>query len=161
MVGGDVRDDRGVRAVDEEGAVALVGLGHEEVAGAGSALWPVAASTPPTAYVGSAPAATSAEVSSEVVVVLPWVPATATTRRPAITDHSPAERGRIRSPRRRPSSDLGVVVARRRGDDEGVGVADVLGGVAEVARRRRARAAPARNGVSLSSLPVTGRPRAP
>jgi hypothetical protein len=73
-----------------------------------SALWPVAASTPPTAYVGSAPAATKAEVSNEVVVVFPWVPATATTRSPAITDHSPAERGSTRSPRRLPSSTSGL-----------------------------------------------------
>ncbi len=60
------------------------------------------------AYVGSAPQARTAMVSSEVVVVLPWVPATARTRCPAITDFRPAERGRIRRPRARASSTSGL-----------------------------------------------------
>ncbi len=58
---------------------------------------------PPMANDGSAPQCCSATVSIEVVVVLPWVPETATARRPAITDASAAARGRMRSPNRRAS----------------------------------------------------------
>ena len=68
-------------------------------------------------------------------MVLPWVPATAThpAVRPSPTAR-PADRGSIRSPRRAASTYLGVVLADRGGDDHGVGVADVRGVVAEVAR---------------------------
>ena len=52
------------------------------------------------AYVGSAPAACRATVSNEVVVVLPWVPATATTRRPV---HQRGQRGRARDSTREPA----------------------------------------------------------
>ena len=67
-------------------------------------------------------------------MVLPWVPATATTRRAV---HHRPQPGRPRQDPQPPApalEHLGVVVARRRGDDERVGVADVLGRVAEVAR---------------------------
>ncbi len=57
---------------------------------------------------GSAPQCCSATVSSDVVVVLPWVPATATTRRPCITDSRAAERGSRRSPRRSASTTSGL-----------------------------------------------------
>ena len=50
-----------------------------------------------------------------------------------MTAASPAERGSIRSPRRRASSDLGVVLARRGRHDDRVGVTEVGGVVAEVA----------------------------
>ena len=69
---------------------------------------PVWARSPPTAYVGSAPAACSATVSREVVVVLPWVPATATTRCPCMTEARPADRGSSRRPRRRASTTSGL-----------------------------------------------------
>ena len=58
---------------------------------------------------GSAPQCCRATVSSEVVVVLPWVPATATTTRPCITDSRAAERGSRRSPRRAASTTSGLV----------------------------------------------------
>ena len=97
------------------------------------------------AYDGSAPAACRATVSSEVVVVLPWVPATATTRRPAITEASAAERGSTRSPGARASTYSGLssrtavetttVSASR---DLGGVVADVDGG-AEGAQRVEGR----------------------
>ena len=61
---------------------------------------------------GSAPQCCSATVSSEVVVVLPWVPATATTLRPCITDSSAAERGSSRRPRRSPRRPRGCSRAR-------------------------------------------------
>ena len=112
------------------------------------------------AYVGSAPAACSATVSSEVVVVLPWVPATATTRRPAITAASAAERGSTRRPAAHGLDVLGVVLADRGRDDERVGVGDLVGGVAEVDGRAQRRAAPASVGESVPSLPLTAMPRA-
>ena len=85
------------------------------------------------AYVGSAPAACSATVSSDVVVVLPWVPATARTRRPG------HHRGQRRRPGQQPQPlapglDYSGLSSRDgRGDDQGVDVADLLGVVAEVA----------------------------
>ena len=90
-------------------------------------------------------------------MVLPWVPATASTRRPAITDLSPAERGRIRRPRRSGLEHLGVVLAGGGRDHDGVGVADVLGGVAEVERHAEL-AQRRRGGESWPSLPVTAMP---
>ena len=72
-------------------------------------------------------------MSSPVVVVLPCVPATASTREPAITAASPAERGRIRRPRRCASSTSGLSSRAAVVTTSGVGVADVGGVVAEVA----------------------------
>ena len=103
---------------------------------------PVSLSSPPIAKDGSAPQCCSATVSSEVVVVLPWVPATATTRRPCITDSSAAERGSSRSPRRRASTTSGLS-SRTAVETTSVSASrDVGGVVADVARWRRARAAP-------------------
>ncbi len=47
-------------------------------------------------------------MSSAVVVVLPCVPATASTRDPAMTEASPAERGSNRRSRRRASATSGL-----------------------------------------------------
>ena len=58
----------------------------------------------PIAKDGSSPAASAAAVSSEVVVVLPWVPATATQRLPAIIAASAVARRSTRSPRSRPAT---------------------------------------------------------
>ncbi len=114
---------------------------------------------PPTAYVGSAPAASNAIVSRDVVVVLPCVPDD--------RDHPPAlhhrcESGRPRQHPQAPASrldDLGVVLAGGRGHDDGVGVAQVVGVVAEPDGDARARAGPGGTASSWSSLPVTGSPR--
>ena len=57
---------------------------------------------------GSAAQCCSATVSSEVVVVLPCVPATATTWRPRITASSAADRGSSRSPSRSASTTSGL-----------------------------------------------------
>ena len=73
------------------------------------ALEPDSLSSPPIANDGSAPQCWSATVSSDVVVVLPWVPATATTLRPCITEARAAERGSIRSPSRCASTTSGLV----------------------------------------------------
>jgi hypothetical protein len=62
----------------QEGRVALVGLDHDVVARAQAANWPAALfSLPPMTKVGSTPASASTLVTSEVVVVLPCVPAMA------------------------------------------------------------------------------------
>ena len=74
---------------------------------------------PPIAYVGSAPAARGRPSSAARW----WWSCRGCrrprrTRRPAITDFSPAERGRIRSPRAAALEHLGVVVAGGGGDHE-------------------------------------------
>jgi hypothetical protein len=71
-------------------------------------LEPDSLSSPPIAKDGSAAQCWSATVSSEVVVVLPCVPATATTRRPCMTDSSAADRGSSRSPRAVASTTSGL-----------------------------------------------------
>ena len=59
-------------------------------------------------YPGSAPHSRSTVVSIEVVVVLPCVPATAITRRPAMTEASAAARCSTRIPRRVASVSSGL-----------------------------------------------------
>ena len=66
-------------------------------------------------------------------MVLPWVPATATTTRPCITDSSAAERGSRRSPRRVASTTSGLFSRTAVETDDGVGVAEVGGVVADEA----------------------------
>src|SRR5690349_11152391 len=58
----------------------------------GAALTPVAATTAPTAYDGSAPSARNAVTSMPLVVDLPWLPATATLRRASASNPSSAAR---------------------------------------------------------------------
>ena len=59
------------------------------------ALAPAASSCPPITKVGSSPPSLSTAAVSEVVVVLPWVPATAMPRRKRINSASIAARGMI------------------------------------------------------------------
>ncbi len=80
---------------------------------------------------GSSPQAWSATVVIDVVVVFPWVPATATALESAMSEASAPERWMIRAPRAR-GDEFRVVLADRRGDDEGVGLAEVVGGVADL-----------------------------
>ena len=109
VVGVDVGDDGPLRLVDQEGAVALVRLGDQQVAlhrgGRWRRGWRPRHRSRTTAR---APAASRAHVSIAVVVVLPCVPATAIVRRPAMTERSPAERGHSRSPRRSASTISGL-----------------------------------------------------
>ena len=53
---------------------------------------------------GSSPQCCRIEVTIEVVVVLPWVPATAIVRRPVIAAASASDRCSTRSPRARAST---------------------------------------------------------
>ena len=71
------------------------------------ALAPAASSWPPITKVGSSPPAASTLASSEVVVVLPWVPATAMPRRKRISSASISARGTIGMRRSRASSSSG------------------------------------------------------
>ena len=108
------------------------------------------------AYDGSSPAARAATAVIDVVVVLPCVPATATTRLPCM---SPA-----RATERWTTGHAGLAGgARPRGcrpdrgghDDEG-GPGDVGGVVADVDARARAPPARARVSEARESEPVTG-----
>ena len=89
-------------------------------------------------------------------MVLPCVPATATPRRPAITAARAAARGSTRRPRSRAATQLGLSPRIARGDDDGVGVADVVRRRGRRRPARRAPAAPAASGV----LGVAARDRA-
>ena len=111
------------------------------------------------AYVGSAPAACSATVSSEVVVVLPWVPATATTRRPAITAASAAERGSIRRPRRTASTNSGLS-SRTAVETTTVSASPTCAASWPRWTRAPSSRSACRIGESLPSLPLTATPRA-
>src|SRR5580700_9843349 len=73
-----------------------------------SAPSPVSVRIPPMTYPGSAPQSRSTVVSMDVVVVLPCVPATAITRRPAMTEASAAARCMTRRPRRVASASSGL-----------------------------------------------------
>ncbi|PSK63108.1 hypothetical protein B0E53_04957 [Micromonospora sp. MH33] len=65
---------------------------------------PTSEISPPITKDGSVPACWSTMVTIEVVVVLPWVPATATVRRPVIAAARASERCSTRRPRRRAST---------------------------------------------------------
>src|SRR5580700_8164987 len=73
-----------------------------------SAPSPVSVSTPPMTYPGSASHSRSTVVSMDVVVVFPCVPATAITRRPAMTEARAAARCSTRMPRRVASASSGL-----------------------------------------------------
>ncbi len=145
VVGLDVGDDRGVRRVDQERAVALVGLGDEQVAAARRGRWsPDSLSSPPIANDGSAPQCWRATVSIDVVVVLPCVPATATTRRPC---HHRLERRRARAAAAAPAG----APRRPRGCSRGW---------RSTPRRCRRRARARRRGRRRSGRPARAAPRA-
>ena len=98
VVGLDVGDDRDVRPVGEEGAVALVGLDDDAFSPPSAAFVPSWAISAPAAYEGSAPAASSPTTSIAVVVVLPFAPATATRRPSAMREARAWARWRTGSP---------------------------------------------------------------
>src|SRR5262249_3642192 len=77
MVRLNVRDDRDGRRKEQEGAVALVGFKDNIIALASLALLPIVFKSPPTTIVGSKPALSRTVAIIDVVVVFPWVPATA------------------------------------------------------------------------------------
>jgi hypothetical protein len=68
-------------ALVEEGGVVLVRLHHEEGRGPSRAESPKLRGTPPIRKPGASPASSSTQASMLAVLVLPWVPATASTQR--------------------------------------------------------------------------------
>ncbi len=72
------------------------------------ALLPVSTRTPPTATVGSSPARSKIVASMPVVVVLPCVPATATSRCPRVSSASISPRVTIRTLRARAAAYSGL-----------------------------------------------------
>ena len=105
--------------VEQERAVGLVGLDHEQLAVAGAASCARApAITPPLTKLGSAPSSRSAVTIMPVEVVLPWAPATETSRRRA---DQPVQRLRAvehRQPALEREPELGVVRPERAGVDD-------------------------------------------
>jgi hypothetical protein len=77
VVGLDVGDHREHRLQVHERGVALVGLGDQEAPVPSRACVSALFSRPPITKVGSRPASASTLATRLVVVVLPWVPATA------------------------------------------------------------------------------------
>ena len=133
MVGLHVGDQGGVRRVDEEGAVALVGLGHEQLAaavvGVGAGLVQVAADG--EGRVGAAVLQRDGQQRGGGGLAVGA----------GDGDHDAALHHRLQGGRARQQAqpapgrldDLGVVLAHGGGDDDGVGVAEVGRGVADVA----------------------------
>jgi hypothetical protein len=89
----DVGEDRAVQRQLEVGAVALVGLDDEPLAPVHCAPVPMSVTSPPITKLGRRPASARISMSIDVVVVLPWVPATASDLACAQIDASmPARR---------------------------------------------------------------------
>ena len=111
------------------------------------------------AYVGSASVASSATVSNEVVVVLPCVPATATTRLPCISDSSAAERGSSRRPSRTASTTSGLS-SRTAVDTTTLSASCTCEASCPTSTRAPRARSDASTGPSWASEPVTVMPRA-
>ena len=103
---------------------------------------------------GSTPQAWTATVSIEVVDVLPWVPATATLRRPAITAASATARGSTRSPRSRAAASSGLS-ARMAVETTTVSASPRWAGSWPTSTRAPSARSASRVGVSRRSLPET------
>ena len=94
----------------EERRVALVGLGDEDVPAAlVRARSRTTARSPPIANDGSSPQCCSATVSIDVVEVLPAVPVTAASRRPAVSAASACARCTTGRPRSRAAASSGLL----------------------------------------------------
>ena len=98
-------------------------------------------------------------MSSEVVVVLPWVPATAIARRPTITDATAADRGSTTRPWRRASATSGLS-SRTATETTRVSTSLMLAASWPRATRAPSARSAASAGESMASLPLTGMPRA-
>ena len=95
VIGIDVGHHRDHRIEQQEGGVRLVRLGDQEVALPSRALAPAALSLPPITKVGSMPPSARMLATSEVVVVLPWVPAMAIPCLSASARRASAHAGRL------------------------------------------------------------------
>ena len=95
------------------------------------ALAPMVLRRPPTMMVGSKPPASRTRAVIEVVVVLPCEPATAMPYFIRMSSASISARGMTGMRPARAFADLDVVLADGRGNDDDVGVLEVLGPVAD------------------------------
>ena len=160
VVGLDVGHDRGVRRVVQERAVALVGLGDEQLAGARGRVdagrGQVAADGVRRVRAGRLQRDREQRGRRRLAV------GAGDGDHPTVGHH----RGQRRRPGQHPQTlplrldVLGVVLTHRRRDDDGVDVARPGRRRGRGGRSRRARAAPASVGESLPSLPLTVMPRA-
>ncbi len=133
VVGLDVGDDGGVRRVDEEGAVALVGLGDEQVAAPEVGVAPGRAEHPADGVRRVDAAGEQGDGQQRGGRGL--AVRAGDGHHPAV-EHHRLQAGRARQHQQSAAlglEDLRVVLARRGGDDHGVGVAEVRGGVPEEA----------------------------
>jgi hypothetical protein len=108
VLGVDVGDDRDGGREAQEAAVALVGLGHEEIALAEARVEPSAPSCRRRPRWGRGPRPQSTVATSEVVVVLPCEPAMATPYFTRISSASISARGMTGMPRARASTSSGL-----------------------------------------------------
>ena len=87
---------------------------------------PMVPTRPPTTTVGSKPACDRIVAAIEVVVVLPWLPATAMPYFSRISSASSSPRGMTGIPSRRASSNFRILCVDRRRDHERFRAFDVL-----------------------------------
>ena len=98
---------------------------------------PASVTSPPTMKLGASPASARISISIDVVVVLPWVPATATARAWAQIAASIPARRSVGMPCSAGRPQLDVAVGDRRRRRDGVAADDDGRVVADVDRRRR------------------------
>ena len=140
VLGVDVGDDRDVGRQLEEGAVALVGLDHHPVARAEARIGAVGVDDAAIDDGGSKPPASSRVATSEVVVVLPCVPAMATQCFRRISSASISARRTTGRRALARGHQLRIVALDRRRHHHDLGRAEILRGVADVRPRRPCRA---------------------
>ena len=120
---------------------------------------PVSVRIPPITYPGSAPLCRRIVVIMLVVVVLPWVPATAMPRRPSITLARAAARCSIRRPRRRASASSGLS-ARIAVDTTSVSAPSMFSAACPTCTSAPWPANAVSRSLAAASLPETFTPRA-
>ncbi len=159
VVGLDVGDDGACGDEQQERSVALVGLGDEQSPAPSCALEPASLRSPPIANDGSNPQCWKRAASIEVVVVFPCVPATATPRRPAITDGERGGTGQHAdaAPLAATSSRFDAAMAVETMTVSDRPVAHVGDVVPDTHPARRATRSAASTRDSFASLPETGR----
>ena len=91
-----------------QGAIRLVCFGHQQAAFTGVAVAARQGTTPPITAVGSSPAAASSVVITVLVVVLPWLPATAIAGCSSIRAASTSDRCSTVSPCSRAAFNSGL-----------------------------------------------------
>ena len=161
VVGLHVGDDGDLGVEREERAVALVGLDAPATRRVShTALVPISLTSPPMRKLGRSPASTRMSASIDVVVVLPWVPDTATHRRHAAMAASASARLQHHAGPGAGPRDLGVGVGDGGRDRHQLGAAHVGGVVADVHLHPAGGQSLEWSGELFRSLPVTRWPMA-